>query len=114
MDYLKKYNLSEEDINEIINSIDEMDRLEYDVQEENIERILDYLVKKNINIKELLKKKSYLFYTNASVIIEKLNNIDEKELLKINENVDLIDDMIWCINKETQFIIYNGEWNDSK
>ncbi len=94
MDYLKKYNLSEEDINEIINSIDEMDRLEYDVQEENIERILDYLVKKNINIKELLKKKSYLFYTNASVIIEKLNNIDEKELLKINENVDLIDDMI--------------------
>lgn len=94
MDYLKKYNLNDEDINEIINNIDENDRLEYDVHEEKICKILDYLTKREINIKNLLINKSYLFYTEPKVLIDKLNSIPNDELLKVNEDVDLIDELI--------------------
>ncbi len=94
MDYLEEYKLTKDDINEIINNIDEQDRIEYDVHEENITKILDYLVSKNINIKPLLMKKSYLFYTNADKLIEILNGINEKELLEVNNDIDIIDDLI--------------------
>ena len=57
MDYLEKYNLSKEDIEEIINSIDEVDRIEYEIHEENICKILDYLKEKDFDIKKLLINK---------------------------------------------------------
>lgn len=94
MDYLKKYNLTNDDIEEIKSNIDENDILEYDVHEENITKILDYFVKRNICIKPLLIKKAYIFYTNPGVLIEKLDNISDKELQEINDDIDLIDDMV--------------------
>ncbi len=94
MDYLKKYNLSNEDINEIINNIDENDKIEYDVHEENMCKILEYLTKRGLNIKPLLINKSYLFYTQSKVLIDKLNSISNDKLLLINDDVDLIDELV--------------------
>ena len=94
MDYLNKYNLNNDDINEIISSISEQDIIEYDVHEENVSKILDYLTKRNLNIKQLLIKKSYLFYTDAKVLIDKLNGISNEKLMDINNDVDLIDDLV--------------------
>ncbi len=94
MDYLKNYNLSNEDIDEIINNIDENDKIEYDVHEENMCKILDYLTKREINIKPLLINKSYLFYTQSKVLIDKLNSISNDKLIKVNDDVDLIDELV--------------------
>ncbi len=94
MDYLKEYHLNEDDINEIKNSIDERDILEYSVHEENIRKILDYLTSKKLNIKELLKNKSYLFYTDSSVLINKFNSIEEDKLKELNDNIDILDELL--------------------
>ena len=94
MDYLKQYNLTDNDINEIINNLDEKDLLEYDVHEENITKILDYLVKRNINIKPLLMNKSYLFYADADKIISVLDSIEDKDLIKINDDINVIDEIL--------------------
>lgn len=91
MDYLKNYNLSDQDINEIINNIDENDIIEYDIHEENISKILDYLYKNGFDIKNLLIKKSYLFYTDAKVLINKIKELDTLEL---KNNIDLFDDLV--------------------
>ena len=94
MDYLEKYNLSKEDIEEIINSIDEVDRIEYEIHEENICKILDYLKEKDFDIKKLLINKSYMFYTKFDLLIDKLNNIPEEIISKINGDVDKIDEYL--------------------
>ncbi len=94
MDYLKEYHLNEDDINEIKNSIDERDILEYSVHEEHIRKLLDYLTSKKLNIKELLKNKSYLFYTDASVLINKFNSIEEDKLKELNDNIDILDELL--------------------
>ena len=94
MDYLEKYNLSKEDIEEIINSIDEVDRIEYEIHEENICKILDYLKEKDFDIKKLLINKSYVFYTKFDLLIDKLNNIPEERISKINGDVDKIDEYL--------------------
>lgn len=94
MDYLEKYNLSKEDIEEIINSIDEVDRIEYEIHEENICKILDYLKEKDFDIKKLLINKSYMFYTKFDLLIDKLNNIPEERISKINGDVDKIDEYL--------------------
>lgn len=94
MDYLEKYNLSKENIEEIINSIDEVDRIEYEIHEENICKILDYLKEKDFDIKKLLINKSYMFYTKFDLLIDKLNNIPEERISKINGDVDKIDEYL--------------------
>ena len=94
MDYLEKYNLSKDDIEEIINSIDEVDRIEYEIHEENICKILDYLKEKDFDIKKLLINKSYMVYTKFDLLIDKLNNIPEERISKINGDVDKIDEYL--------------------
>jgi hypothetical protein len=94
MNYLKNYNLSDEDIKDITMSIDEQDKIEYDVHEENMKEILNYMYERSLNIKELLKNKSYIFYTDSKVLINKLENISDDELLKINDDIDFIDELI--------------------
>ena len=94
MEYLEKYNLSKNDINEIINKIDSMDRLEYELHEGNISKILDYLVERKFDIKNLLIYKSFMFYTPSDKLIEKLRLIKDEEIPMINEDIDLIEDYI--------------------
>ena len=69
MDYLIKYNLTNEDINDIIESIDEEDRLEIELNEERISSILNYFLSIGLtNIKDIIITKSNLFYDDVNSI----------------------------------------------
>ena len=94
MEYLAKYNLSKEDINDIKNSIDDMDFIEYELHERNMCKILDYLKSKQFDIKPLLLYKSFMFYTDAEILIDKLKNIPEENIPIINADIDLIEDYL--------------------
>ena len=89
MNYLERYGLSEKDINDLINQIDEHDYLQYTLNEDDICNIVDYLLSIGIiNIKDLLMYKSYIFYDSLEVIKKKL----VKEIVPfINEDIDYLD-----------------------
>ena len=95
MDYLTKYNLTNEDIKDIINSIDEDDKLELELNEERVSSIIDYLLSIGLtNIKDIIINKPNLFYDDVNSIkmrIEKHSNTNIIELLKEDPiNFDLI------------------------
>ena len=95
MDYLIKYNLTNEDIKDITNSIDEEDRLEIEMNEERISSILNYFFSIGLtNIKDIIITKPNLFYDDVNSIkmrIEKYSNTNIIELLKEDPlNFDLI------------------------
>ena len=95
MEYLKKYNLTDEDINDIINSIDEMDINEISMKESKIEEILRYFVSIGItNLKDIIIYKTYLLYDDVEVIKDKINKCGNINIIRlINEdavNFDLI------------------------
>ena len=95
MDYLIKYNLTNEDIKDITNSIDEEDRLEIEMNEERISSILNYFLSIGLtNIKDIIITKPNLFYDDVNSIkmrIEKYSNTNIIELLKEDPlNFDLI------------------------
>lgn len=95
MDYLSKYNLSDKDINEIIDCISEKDLVEYQIRKDDIVKILDYFINRKVNnIKELLKYKSYIFYNNYELVKNKLDTINDEDFIKINDDVDIIDELI--------------------
>ncbi len=95
MDYLIKYNLTNEDIKDITNSINEEDRLEIEMNEERISSILNYFFSIGLtNIKDIIITKPNLFYDDVNSIkmrIEKYSNTNIIELLKEDPlNFDLI------------------------
>ena len=95
MDYLTKYNLTNEDIKDIINSIDEDDKLELELNEERVSSIIDYFLSLGLtNIKDIINTKPSLFYDDVNSIkmrIEKYSNTNIIELLKEDPiNFDLI------------------------
>ena len=95
MDYLTKYNLTNEDIKDIINSIDEDDKLELELNEERVSSIIDYFLSIGLtNIKDIIINKPNLFYDDVNSIkerIEKHSNTNIIELLKEDAiNFDLI------------------------
>ena len=95
MDYLTKYNLTNEDIKDIINSIDEDDKLELELNEERVSSIIDYFLSIGLtNIKDIIINKPNLFYDDVNSIkerIEKHSNTNIIELLKEDPiNFDLI------------------------
>ncbi len=95
MEYLTKYNLTAEDINDIINTIDEEDKLELELNEERVSSIIDYFLSIGLtNIKDIIINKPNLFYDDVNSIkerIEKHSNTNIIELLKEDAiNFDLI------------------------
>ena len=95
MEYLTKYNLTAEDINDIINTIDEDDKLELELNEERVSSIIDYFLSIGLtNIKDIIINKPNLFYDDVNSIkerIEKHSNTNIIELLKEDAiNFDLI------------------------
>ena len=95
MDYLIKYNLTNEDIKDIINSIDDDDKLELELNEERVSSIIDYFLSIGLtNIKDIIITKPNLFYDDINSIkmrIEKYSNTNIIELLKEDPiNFDLI------------------------
>ena len=95
MEYLTKYNLTTEEINDIINTIDEEDKLELELNEERVSSIIDYFLSIGLtNIKDIIINKPNLFYDDVNSIkerIEKHSNTNIIELLKEDAiNFDLI------------------------
>ena len=95
MEYLTKYNLTAEAINDIINTIDEDDKLELELNEERVSSIIDYFLSIGLtNIKDIIITKPNLFYDEVNSIkerIEKHSNTNIIELLKEDPiNFDLI------------------------
>lgn len=95
MEYLTKYNLTAEAINDIINTIDEDDKLELELNEERVSSIIDYFLSIGLtNIKDIIITKPNLFYDDVNSIkerIEKHSNTNIIELLKEDPiNFDLI------------------------
>ena len=95
MEYLEKYNLTNEDIENIISNIDEQDILEIEYNQKRVEEIIEYLLSIGIkDIKAILMYKTNIFYDDIDSIkrrVEEYNGIDLIEL--INEdivNFDLI------------------------
>lgn len=88
MEYLKKYNLSETDINEILNNIDELDYKELMFNQENVEEILRYFIGIGItDIKSILMFKTYLLYDNLENIKNAINSSDKNIIKLINEDI---------------------------
>ena len=89
MNYLKEYNLNDDDIKEIIDNIDDADYNEYVTKEDKIKSILDYFKSIGItNLKDLLMNKSYLFYETLEVI---KNRIRKELVTYINEDIAYLD-----------------------
>lgn len=90
MDYLKKFNLSDFDVVEIITSIDDMDINHLYVNEEKVIETLNYFDKLGIkNIKELIINKSYLLYESIDDIKSKIEVLDVEDLVnQLNNEVE--------------------------
>ncbi len=93
MDYLKKYNLSEEDIAEFLNVIEERGLTEsnFRFNSSKIEEILDIFVELGVrNIFELIITAPEMFYDPISSIKRRINSYPNKtELARlINEDIN--------------------------
>lgn len=95
VDYLTKYNLTNEDVKDIIDSITYDDQLELELNEERVSSIIDYFLSIGLtNIKDIIITKPNLFYDDILSIkerIEKYSNTNIIELIKEDPlNFDLI------------------------
>ena len=91
MDYFKNYGLTNEDITEIENFIDNDDINNYYVNEIRVIEILDYLKSIGINnIKDILKYKSNMFYESVKTIKKNIPN-DKIIIELINEDYQNLD-----------------------
>lgn len=87
MQYLAKYNLTEEDIHEIKNMISDDDYLEYTTSQDNITKILDFFVAKGLkNIKDFLEYRPEIFYNHYQDVIDKINSREDAITL-LNEDI---------------------------
>lgn len=92
MNYLKKYSLSNEDIKDIENNLDDMDINLLYVNEDKVIDIIDYLVSIGFtNIKDLLMYKTNLFYIKLNVIKARINKDKDNIINEINKDVNYLD-----------------------
>lgn len=92
MNYLKKYSLSNEDIKDIENNLDDMDINLLYVNEDKVIDIIDYLVSIGFtNIKDLLMYKTNLFYIKLDVIKARINKDKDNIINEINKDVNYLD-----------------------
>ncbi len=92
MNYLKKYSLSNEDIKDIENNLDDMDINLLYVNEDKVIDIIDYLVSIGFtNIKDLLMYKTNLFYIKLDVIKARIDKDKDNIINEINKDVNYLD-----------------------
>lgn len=92
MNYLKKYSLSNEDIKDIENNLDDMDINLLYVNEDKVIDIIDYLVSIGFtNIKDLLMYKTNLFYVKLDVIKARIDKDKDNIINEINKDVNYLD-----------------------
>lgn len=93
MDYFKNYGLTNEDIKELEEFLDNDDLNNYYVFELKVSSILDYFNSIGItNIKDILKYKSNIFYESLENIQKNIPN-DKIIIDLINEDVNNLDRM---------------------
>lgn len=93
MDYFKNYGLTNEDIKELEEFLDNDDINNYYVFELKVSSILDYFNSIGItNIKDILKYKSNIFYESIENIQKNIPN-DKIIIDLINEDVNNLDRM---------------------
>lgn len=93
MDYFKNYGLTNEDIKELEEFLDNDDINNYYVFELKVSSILDYFNSIGItNIKDILKYKSNIFYESLENIQKNIPN-DRIIIDLINEDVNNLDRM---------------------
>lgn len=92
MNYLKKYSLSNEDIKDIENNLDDMDINLLYVNEDKVIDIIDYLVSIGFtNVKDLLMYKTNLFYIKLNVIKARIDKDKDNIINEINKDVNYLD-----------------------
>lgn len=89
MEYLKNFNLTAEDIEDIITNIDDQDVLELEYNQERVEEILNYLISLGIeDVKSILMYKVNIFYDDIDSIKRRIQNYNGSDLIElINEDV---------------------------
>ncbi len=92
MKYLLNYDLSEEDLQTLQDTLTERDILELSTNQERVEEILNHFLSVGIhNLKELLLYKINLFYDNPHTIMNFLATCSKDTIDKINEDVQNLD-----------------------
>ena len=87
MNYLKKYNLTIEDIEEIKKHFNKDIINKFEVLEYNVKIILDYLSTFNINsFKDLILLRPDICFMNINILKEKTSKIDANLIKFIFEN----------------------------
>lgn len=87
MNYLEGFNLSLDDINDILRNIDEQDKLEFDYNEDKIKKIIKYFLSKKItNIKDIIINKTYIFYEDYDKIKSILDKLTKEQIDLINSD----------------------------
>ena len=79
MDYLEKYNLKKEDITKIRKRFNKDIVNKFEVMEDNVCQILDYLTSLNIkNIKNLILNRPDICFMDVDILKEKISKFDSQ------------------------------------
>ena len=94
IDYLKKYNLTEDDINLLNSQLSEDIKNSLFVMKDNAETILDYLKELGVtNFKDLLLERIDICFFDLNYLKEKIEKYDKKLIKFVIDNSvgDLLD-----------------------
>mgnify|MGYP004457131813 FL=1 len=94
IDYLKKYNLTDDDINLLNSQLSEDIKNSLFVMKDNVETILDYLKELGVtNFKDLLLERIDICFFDLNYLKEKIEKYDKKLIKFIIDNSvgDLLD-----------------------
>ncbi len=88
MEYLKKYDLTDEDIMDITQRLDDDDRIEIELNEPRVTAIIDYLLSIGItNLKDILIYKTNIFYDGLDSLKDTLSECDTNMIALLNADV---------------------------
>ena len=91
MDYLKRFNLNDNDIDEIISTIDELDYNELFCNREKVTSILNYFISLGISdIKSILLNYTDILHDELDYIKSKLDNNTINLIKEDISNLDLL------------------------
>lgn len=93
MEYLQRYNLTDSDINLFLETLEDRDIRELELNEERVSAILEYLLSIGItNLRDIICDRVYLLYDNLSFLQEKLEPYRDSSMISlINQNVMYLD-----------------------
>ena len=94
MKYLMDYNLTEEDLKDILQTIDEEDQVDLSVHEDSVREIIEYLKSKNINnIKDIFMHNIEVFYTSRAYIQKVIDSLDPETLKELSEDSSIFNEI---------------------